>query len=287
MDEIVVRRWRRLGVRRWGDINGFPVFLLHGTPGSRLGTRPDEDSLKRLNVCLITYDRPGYGISDPHPGRTVADAAGDILTIANAFGYGRFAVLGRSGGGPHALASAALLPDRVTRVASLAGIAPYGAAGLDWLAGMTESNQREYVAATAGRAHLAELVYPRVMAMRTNPEHLVTILASEAPPADRARLADPDYRARLIENFAEAVLRSVDGWVADTLAFTRDWGFDIGWITVPALLWQGVTDAFCPPAHALWLADRMPGAVLMLAEESAHLDAAAAQLEAVRWLLAG
>jgi pimeloyl-ACP methyl ester carboxylesterase len=287
MDEIVVRRWRRLGVRRWGDLDGSPVFLLHGTPGSRLGTRPADGALEDLGVCLITYDRPGYGMSDPQPGRSVADAASDILAIANAFGYRRFAVLGRSGGGPHALACAALLPDRVTRVASLAGIAPYEAAGLDWLAGMTESNRREYVAAIGSRAQLAELVYPRVIAMRANPEHLLTMLASEAPAADRARLADPAYRATLIENFAEAVGRSVNGWVADTLAFTRPWGFDIAWITVPTLLWQGITDAFCPPAHARWLADRMPGAVLLLAEESAHLDAAEAQLEAIRWLLDG
>ena len=127
-----------------------PIFLLHGTPGSRLGPHPRSSVLHRLGVQLIAFDRPGYGESDRMAGRQVADVAADVLAIADAYGLDRFAVVGRSGGGPHALACAALLPERVTRAAVLVGLAPHGAAGLDWFDGMAESNVTEFTAAANG-----------------------------------------------------------------------------------------------------------------------------------------
>ncbi|MEY9995924.1 pimeloyl-ACP methyl ester carboxylesterase [Streptomyces sp. V4I8] len=131
---------RRLAVEISGDPGGSPVFLLHGTPGSRLGPAPRPMLLYHQRVRLITYDRPGYGPSDRLPGRQVAHVSGDVAAIADALGVERFAVVGRSGGGPHALACAALLPDRVTRAAVLVSLAPRDADGLDWFAGMTASN---------------------------------------------------------------------------------------------------------------------------------------------------
>ncbi len=112
---------RHLSTQTYGDPDGKPVFLLHGTPGSRLGPHPRGTVLHRLGVRLIAFDRPGYGDSDRFQGRRVADAATDVLAIADAFGLDKFAVVGRSGGGPHALACAALLPDRLTKVAVLVG----------------------------------------------------------------------------------------------------------------------------------------------------------------------
>jgi pimeloyl-ACP methyl ester carboxylesterase len=284
MDEFVVRRWRRLAVRRWGDPDGQPVFLLHGTPGSRLGVRPLDDELRRLGVCLITYDRPGYGRSDPHPGRSVADAAGDVRAIADSFGYRTFAVLGRSGGGPHALACAALLPGRVTRVASLVGLAPYGVAGLDWSDGMVESNRLQYTAAMGGRKALSRVLYPHVVAMRDNPGYLLDRLGLDAP-ADRGVIDDPQYRATTINSLSEAIERSLDGWASDNLAFIRPWGFDPHWIEVPTLLWHGVRDVFSPVAHAHWLAERIKGAILHLSRDSHHHAAAAMQVPAIAWLI--
>ena len=95
----------------------------------------------------ITYDRPGYGASTRHPGRRVADAAGDVAAIADALGIERFAIYGGSGGAPHSLACGALLPDRVTRCASVVGPAPFGDGGLSaeqWFDGMVEGNVREF-----------------------------------------------------------------------------------------------------------------------------------------------
>lgn len=235
---------------------------------------------------MITYDRPGYGLSDPHPGRSVADAADDVRAIADALGFETFAVIGQSGGGPHALACAALLPDRVTRVASLVGLAPRDAMGLDWLHGMLEFNRRHYTAAMRGPQQLAAMLYPQVVAMRSDPEHLVRRLEAEATLADAAALSNPRYRAEMAESMLEAVARSLDGWAADSLALTRPWGFDPAWIRIPTLLWHGTWDVFSPVAHAWWLAKRIRGSVLLLSDRS-HLSASLIQHGAIRWLLHG
>ena len=148
---------RQLSTQTYGDPDGKPVFLLHGTPGSRLGPHPRGILLHRLGVRLIAFDRPGYGESDRFQGRRVADAATDVLAIADAFDLDKFAVVGRSGGGPHALACAALLPDRLTKAAVLVGLAPREADGLDWFDGMTQFNVLEYTAAANGYAGLEEI----------------------------------------------------------------------------------------------------------------------------------
>jgi pimeloyl-ACP methyl ester carboxylesterase len=285
MDQVVIKGWRRLVVRGWGPPNGSPVFLLHGTPGCRLSVRPHDTDLERLAVRLVAYDRPGYGLSDPHPGRTVADAADDVRAIADALGIESFAVMGRSGGAPHALACAALLPGRVSRVASLVGLAPHNAPDLDWLDGMVELNRQQYGAAMLGPRPLAEVIYPQVIAMRADPEHLARRLEREGSPADQEALRDPEYRATWVRSIQEAVGRSLDGWAADSLALTRPWGFDPGWIRVPTLLWHGTWDVFAPVTHARWLAGRIKGAVLSLCDDAGHLSAAEAQVHALRWLV--
>jgi pimeloyl-ACP methyl ester carboxylesterase len=287
MDQIVIKGWRRLVVRCWGPRKGSPVFLLHGTPGCRLSVRPNDADLERQDIRLVTYDRPGYGLSDPHPGRIVADAADDVRAIADALDIEIFAVMGRSGGAPHALACAALLPYRVTRVASLVGLAPYDAPDLAWLDGMVELNRQQYGAALLGPGPLAEVIYPQVVAMRADPEHLARRLEREGSPADRQALRDPEYRATFVRSIREAVSRSLDGWAADSLAFTRPWGFDPGWITVPTLIWHGASDVFAPVAHARWLAGRIGGAQLLLSDDASHLCAADIQVPALRWLVDG
>lgn len=287
MDRVVIKGWRRLVVRCWGPRSGVPVFLLHGTPGCRLSVRPPDADLERHGVRLVTYDRPGYGRSDPHPGRVVADAADDVRAIADALDLQTFAVMGRSGGAPHALACAALLPDRVTRVASLVGLAPFDAPDLDWLDGMAELNRQQYGAALLGPGPLAEVIYPQVVAMRADPEHLARRLEQEGSPADHVALRDPEYRATFVRGIREAVARSLDGWAADSLAFTRPWCFDPGWIAVPTLLWHGAWDVFAPVAHARWLARRITGARLSLSDETSHLGAAEVQVHVLRWLVSG
>ena len=287
MDHEVRVGWRRLAVRLWGPASGYPVFLLHGTPGSRLSVHLSEEDLAKLGVRLISYDRPGYGRSDPYHDRPVAQAADDVRAIADAFGHETFAVLGRSGGGPHALACAALLPGRVHRVASLVGLAPYDAQNLDWLAGMTDDNRREYTAARAGRAQLAKVIFPEVMALRADPIRFTRRLFEQGTSSDRGVVDASDFRDTFVTGLVEAVERSLDGWAADSLAFTRPWGFEPALIRVPTLLWHGMHDVFSPVSHARWLFKRIRSATLLLSEHSSHLHAAAAQFDAVRWLVEG
>jgi pimeloyl-ACP methyl ester carboxylesterase len=287
MDYEVRVGWRRLAVRLSGPPSGRPVFLLHGTPGSRLSIHVHEDDLYGLGVRLITYDRPGYGRSDPYHDRPVAQAADDVRAIADALGYETFAVMGRSGGGPHALACAALLPERVRRVASLVGLAPFDAPNLDWLHGMNDDNRREYTAALAGRSQLATVIFPEVMALRADPVRFTGRLFADAPAGDRAVVGHADYVDLFVAGLVEAVGRSLDGWAADSLAFTRPWGFEPALITVPTLLWHGLQDVFSPVAHARWLARRIRGATLHLSDHGSHLQATTAQVEVLRWVVEG
>src|SRR6185369_11865093 len=172
---------RILAVEHCGDSQGMPVFLMHGTPGSRSGPKPRAGVAYRRGVWLITYDRPGYGGSTRHPHRRVADAAVDVRTIADALGIDRFAVVGRSGGGPHALACAALLPDRIVRTAVMVSLAPANASGLDWYADMAEENVAAY---STAEADLAEQVAARAAGTLRDPESLLEALRAQMGEAD-------------------------------------------------------------------------------------------------------
>ena len=268
----------------FGDPEGRPVFLLHGTPGSRIGPRPRSAILHRLGVRLICFDRPGYGESDRQPGRRVRDAAADVSAIADAFGLDRFAVVGRSGGGPHALACAALLAERVTKVAVLVGLAPREADGLDWLDGMTESNITEYEAVSNGYAAIAAVTKATADAVRANPASLLAKLQPELPDPDLRVVTDPGIRSLLQAAYAEALRMSPHGWIDDALAFYAPWGFDPAAVTVPVLLWHGANDNLSPVSHAKWLAKRIPSAAVVVQAGAAHFGAIDVLPDILRWL---
>lgn len=276
---------RRLSTQLYGDPDGRPVFLLHGTPGSRLGPHPRSSVLHRLGVRLIAFDRPGYGGSDRLEGRRVADVAADVVAIADSYDLPRFAVVGRSGGGPHALACAALLPDRVSRAAVLVGIAPRAAAGLDWFDGMAQSNVNEFAAATA---YEDIVVYTHMVAnaVRADPASLLARLQDDLPDQDRRVVADPGIRSLLLESYAEALRASAFGWVDDALAFCSPWGFDPATVTVPVLLWHGAHDVFSPASHARWLAERIPSAAVVVQAGAAHFGALDVLPDILRWVAA-
>jgi pimeloyl-ACP methyl ester carboxylesterase len=270
----------------YGDPDGEPVFLLHGTPGSRLGPHPRSAVLHRLGVRLISFDRPGYGGSDRMAGRRVADVATDVRTIADAYGLRKFAVVGRSGGGPHALACAALLPERTTRAAVLVSLAPRSADGLDWFDGMARSNVTEFTAALNGYDGIAAHTKTVADAIRANPASLITRLQAELPDPDKRVVADRGIRSMLIQTYAEAMRVSDYGWIDDALAFCSPWGFDPAAVTVPVLLWHGAKDMFSPVSHARWLADRIPSATVIVQAGAAHFGALDVLPDILRWLSA-
>jgi pimeloyl-ACP methyl ester carboxylesterase len=276
---------RQLAVKISGNPAGHPVVIMHGTPGSRVGPFPRSRVLYELGVRLISFDRPGYGGSDRLDSRQVADVVPDVVAIADNLNLSRFAVLGRSGGGPHALACAALLPDRVTRAGVLVELAPWAAEGLDWFAGMAESNERLYTTAASNPEVLTAQLVQTAAQIKANPASHVAALGPETPTADRRVMADAGIRTLLAQNFAEALRDSAVGWIDDALAFCAPWGFNLADIKVPVLLWHGENDVFSPVAHARWLTERIPHAITSIRPGSAHFAALEVMPDVLSWLI--
>lgn len=285
LDHVRTADGRRLRVECSGDPGGRPVFLLHGTPGSRVGPRPRPMYLYQRGVLLISYDRPGYGGSDRLPGRRVVDVTQDVTAVADALGLDRFAVVGRSGGAPHALACAARLPYRVTRAAALVTLAPRDAEGLDWFAGMAPSNIDEFSTAVADPEEFTARLIPRSASIRSDPARLLEQLRTEMTEDDRKIVSDGGVRSMLLRNYMEALRSSPYGWIDDSFALTSPWGFDPACIQVPVLLWHGARDAFSPVAHSSWLAERIPHATSVIEPASAHFGALRALPDVLRWSL--
>lgn len=275
---------RDISVEVWGAPAGMPIFLLHGTPGSRCGPRPRTSVLYRLGVRLICYDRPGYGGSDRHPGRMVADAARDVRAIAGALGIDSFSVVGRSGGGPHALACAALLGGRVHSAAILVSPAPSDAKDLDWFAGMAQSNVEEYEKADGDTAEVEASITDLADQVRDDPENLLRHLLPELAAADLRVIGDVAIRRLMTETYTEALREGAAGWIDDVLALRRPWGFDLSAITAPVLLWHGAQDTFSPVTHAYWLAKRIPTAVIKVQTDAAHFNAVEILPSVLAWI---
>jgi pimeloyl-ACP methyl ester carboxylesterase len=275
---------RRLSVESLGAPDGKPVFLLHGTPGGRHGPRPRGIVLHRLGIRLISYDRPGYTGSDQLPGRRVADASIDVEAIADYFGIDRFSIVGRSGGGPHALACAALLNKRVICAAALCSLAPYNAQGLDWSAGMTGSNVRAYRDAEADLGALIATLNDQAGKVRNNSEGLLNILWPELADHDKDIIGDIALRRIIAQIHAEALRETADGWIDDVIALSRPWGFDLSDIIAPVKLWSGSDDVFSPIAHTHWLAKRIGNAELDIVPGAAHFGAVEILPKILAWI---
>jgi pimeloyl-ACP methyl ester carboxylesterase len=294
LETIVTPDGRELAFAIWGDPSGFPVLTLHGTPGSRLSRWPNEDLYRKLDVCLVTHDRAGYGRSARRRGRTVADEVDDVVALADHLGFEQFGVTGGSGGGPHALACAARLPDRVIRAACVVGIAPIGSPGLDqdaWIAGMDSENVKEFGWALAGEDVLAVELDREHAAIRERvAADPTTVLGDfELSDSDREQLTRPERMQVIRESTAEEAVNGVWGWVDDDLAFIRPWGFDVTEIAVSILVRYGSTDVLVPPAHGEWLAENVPGCVVKVDDVAGHLGADPEQeiAENMRWLRDG
>jgi pimeloyl-ACP methyl ester carboxylesterase len=275
-------------VAEWGALDGFPVFSLHGTPGSRFGRHYDEGAYIAVGARVITYDRPGYGGSDRHRGRRVVDCVSDVALIADALEVERFAVTGGSGGGPHSLALAARLPARVTRATCDVGVAPFETPDFDWFEGMDPLNVREFEWAMEGEEVLAR-EYEREAAemlgrIAVDPSN---VLGEDwqLSEADRAQLAKPERHEVMRQMVTEAFRNGVWGIVDDMLCVTRPWGFDIAEIRIPTRVMYGLTDVIVPRQHGDWLAGNVPGAEVVIDEEAGHVSDSARITEHYRWLV--
>jgi pimeloyl-ACP methyl ester carboxylesterase len=273
---------RVLAFETAGPADGWPVFLLHGTPGSRRGPKPRNTLLHLLGIRLISYDRPGYGGSTRHENRQVADAAHDVEAIADGLGLDRFSVAGRSGGSPHALACAALLPGRVSRTVILVGLAPLNAAGLPWFQGMAKENVREF--STDDLPSLVERLRLRAERAVHDPETLLELLREQMAEADRRVVDRVAIRRMLTTAYIEALRDGPYGWIDDVLALRADWGFRLDDIASPVRLWHGADDTFSPADHARWLAQQIPSAEVQVLSGTAHFGAVEVLPELLPWL---
>jgi len=261
---------RTLAYVEHGPDGGAPVIGCHGTPGSRFARNPDPGLYERHGVRMVMYDRPGYGLSDPQAGRSIAAAAADVEALADDLGFDRFAVVGGSGGAPHALACGALLGDRVIRVGALVTPAPSDAPDFDFFTDLAEINVKEFGAALEGPDAIEAHLWPYVDQLRSDPDGVLDEIAAELPEVDRAILARPDFRAIIRESFVEAVRQGVRGWADDDLAFAKPWGFEPEDVEAEVRLWQGELDVLAPRNHGEYVAGRLPNARFELLEGGGH-----------------
>jgi len=237
---------RTIAFCRWGDPDGAPMFWLHGTPGSRL-LRHTGDGYRRNRLCVYTYDRPGYGLSTRLQGREVASTAHDVRAIADALGLDGFGVAGVSGGAAPALACAALLPNRVTRCATVVGAAPMHADGLDFFAGMDEEARRDWALPLQGEE-----------AIQRDWLEVLDWVEGGMPELETS---DED-RAMLVTAFREAARQGSGGFVDDLLSDAVDWGFPLEAVRAPTKLMMARADSI-PAAHGDWLVRHLPNAELL------------------------
>lgn len=265
---------RSLDVYLAGPEHGRVLLFLDGTPGAGVPATFLVAAAAERDLRYVSYSRPGYGSSTRRPGRTVADVTDDATVVLDHLGVDRCYVLGWSGGGPHTLACAALLPDRVLAACALASIAPYPSPGLEFLAGMGVENIEEFGAALAGSAELQPLLerwWPQFRDV--TPEQIADALGDLVPPVDRAALTGT-FAESMARDMRQALRGGIWGWHDDDLAFTKPWGFDLASIRVPLAVWQGGQDRMVPFAHGAWLVAAIPGVRAHLLPEHGHLSLA-------------
>jgi pimeloyl-ACP methyl ester carboxylesterase len=239
------------------------ALFQYGTPGTRWLSPQLIGAARAARFELLVIDRPGYGMSTGRwPGRRVVDVVADVHAVVGAVGWDRFAVWGGSGGAPHALAIAARLPDRVTACASVVGLAPYDAPGLDWYAGMSAGNVEEFRAAARG-----EHVY-RPLVERLAADAVASIDAGGIQVAGDYQLPEVDRRALAARREEEGYLdrmnltyrHGVDGWIDDCMALTRPWGFELSELATRTSVWYGPADVLASRAHHEYLLSVIPDA---------------------------
>jgi pimeloyl-ACP methyl ester carboxylesterase len=276
----------KLCVEIAGSPEGRPVVVCAGTPNSRHLFEGWIDDARSRDIRLIGYDRPGYGGSDPRPGYRIADGASHVEAIATALGIDRLAVWGFSGGGPHALACAALLPELVAAAATVGSIAPYGAPELDFFAGMGEDNIEDVELSLENPAAARRKTeQEREELLRATPEQLLEAWNTLLSPVDAEALTGT-YAESMVSSLRDGLAPGVQGWWDDGIAHLSDWGFELSSIRTPVKLWHGGQDRFVPPQHGDWLAERIPGAEREFNANDGHLTLLAGGAGAVhQWLL--
>lgn len=255
--------------------DGDVLLFHHGTPAAGPIPRGLAQAAHDHGFRVIELVRPGYGQSTRVPGRTVVDVVPLVEQLVDHLQADRFVTMGWSGGGPHALATVTLMPDRCMAAMSLAGVAPYDADGLDFLAGMGEDNIAEFGAAVAGVPELEAFLNAALPSLQdVTADQVIASIQGLLPSVDQAYLTGEAAEEAAAE-FRWSVAHGIYGWLDDDIAFTLPWGFDLGTIRRPVQIWQGTDDLMVPFAHGRWLVREVPGALPELRTGEGHLSLAA------------
>ena len=266
---------RTIGYATWGDPDGTPLFIGHGTPGSRLALSPgldDPEWIRQQRLLFVGVDRPGYGYSGPWAEASLLDCAGDLVRVADALGLERFWALGVSGGAPYVLALGVLVPERLGGVAVVSGLGMLDRPGA--LEGMSEDDVEETEMAREAPDELATARGEAARAIQEDPEAIFAGLSEGLPEVDRRALERPEVRAFLIETIQEAVRQGATGWIDDELRQVRPWPFRLE------------ADVWVPAHHAKHLAEGIAGSRLWLYPDEGHLSFDKHLKEIVQTLLA-
>jgi pimeloyl-ACP methyl ester carboxylesterase len=262
---------RQLEVALAGPSDGRALFSHHGTPGAAEMLDPLIEIGAERNLRHITYSRPGYGRSTRVAGRTVASCVADVAAVADALGYERFYSAGSSGGAPHSIACAALMPDRVIAAAAIASPAPVEAEGLDWNAGMGKENVAEFAAARGGDREFEEFLEREARSMLgASPEEIVSQLGDLVSDVDRRAITGA-LGEFIVRELAHSLSGGNWGWFDDDRALIGNWGFDLTTVRAPVCMWHGGEDRFIPAAHGRWVAAQL-GVESRLLPERGHLS---------------
>jgi pimeloyl-ACP methyl ester carboxylesterase len=259
---------RRIGYAEFGDPHGAPVIALHGTPGSRFMFALTDHAARVRGLRIIAPERPGYGLSDYCRFASLTQLAADAEALADALGLDRFAVLGVSGGGPHALAAASAMPDRTALLALISPVGPIA----DCRKRIRMSRLHRLIFTRMGRSDPACAVFfwsVRTL-VRYTPEVAYRALKQRVVAADRELLERAPVKANLQIALREGLRTGIAGARQDLRLFCAPWGLALEEIDVPAVVWQGSDDAIVPPAAAYLLAETLPNCRLDVIQGGGH-----------------
>ena len=246
------------------------IIFHHGTPAHASLWATWLELAATRGIRALSYSRSGYGISDRNEGRTVLSNNDDIRELLDSFGIRDFVSIGWSGGGPHALATTQL--NGCKGVITLAGVGEYGAADLDFLAGMGPENEEEFGEALKGEAAISAWMDANAVPFKNVTENDIReALGGLIGDVDKKALEGP-----VADEYATATRKglavSFAGLIDDDIAFVQPWGFDLGAITTPVMIWQGDDDFMVPHAHSYWLEKHIPTGKLNFVPGHGHVS---------------
>lgn len=260
---------RLLGYGEYGDPDGRPLFFFHGTPGSRVQARGIAEAAAAGHARIIAPDRPGFGLSDFKPNRTLLDWADDVAELADALGLEQFGVVGLSGGGPSVIACALKLPERLTAAGIVSGVGPFDVA--DATVGMSRSSRLGFALGQRAPLALRPLLALITLTLRRSPDRVLAAVFAEAPEADKAIWRRPEIRDLFRDDLLEAARQGARGAAYEAALYARPWGVKLEEITIPVYLWQGEDDVNVPPSMGRAQAEAIPDCRATFISGAGHL----------------